>query len=58
MGFCRKAKGVRFKKSTFGVQKVHLLVVPHLPKINPGYGPACDIAADMRITLYSEEKAD
>ena len=39
-GFCRRVKGVRFKKSTFWVQKVHFLGVPHPPKIDPGYGPA------------------
>ena len=29
---------MRFKKTTSWVQKVHFLEVPHLPKINPGYG--------------------
>ena len=26
--------------STFWIQKFHIFKVPHLPKINPGYGPA------------------
>ena len=30
---------MRFKKSTFWVQKVHFWGVPHLPKMDPGYGP-------------------
>ena len=32
-------KGVRFKKSTFWVQKVHFWGIPHLPKVDPGYRP-------------------
>ena len=32
--------GWRFKNSTFWVRKVHFCEVPHLPKIDPGYGPA------------------
>ena len=36
-------RGVRFKKSTFGVQKVHFWGVPHPPKIDPGYGPVYDL---------------
>ena len=39
-GFCRRVKGVRFKKSSLWVQKVHFFGVPHPPKIDPGYGPA------------------
>ena len=31
-GFCRRAKGVKFKKSTFWVQKVHFSGVVHAPK--------------------------
>ena len=38
--FCIRIKGVRFKKSTFWVQKVHILGIPHLSKIDPGDGPA------------------
>ena len=38
-GFCRRVKGVRFKKVHFWVQKVHFFGILHLPKINPGYGP-------------------
>ena len=30
---------MRSKKSTFRVQQVHFLGAPHLPKIDPGYGP-------------------
>ena len=43
MGFCQRVNSrvVRFKKSTFWVHKVHILGVLHLPKIDPGYGPAC-----------------
>ena len=36
--FCRRVKGVRYKKSTFGVQKVLSFWVPH-PKIDPGCRP-------------------
>ena len=51
---------VRFKKSTFGVQKVHFWGVPHHPKIDSAYGRACRIvinidnwtAQNMRIMIY------
>ena len=35
--FVEGLKGVRFKNSTFWVQKVHFYTAP--PEINPGYGP-------------------
>ena len=35
--FVGGVKGVRFKKSTLGVWKVHFCGVPHRPKIDPGY---------------------
>ena len=39
-GFCRRlSEGVRFKKSTFWVQKVHFWEVSHLSRFDPGYGP-------------------
>ena len=41
LGFWWRVKGVRFKKSTFWVQKVHFFGVPHPSKIDPGYGPGC-----------------
>ena len=34
---------MRFKKSTFWVQKVHFLGGPAPPKNDPGYGPETDI---------------
>ena len=37
-GFCRKFKGVRFKKSTFWVQKVNIVGVQHLSIFDPGCG--------------------
>ena len=30
---------MRFKKSTFWVQKVHIFGIPYFPNIDPGYGP-------------------
>ena len=57
--FCRRVIGVRFKKSTIWVQKVHFLGVPHLLRIDPGYGPALKQASFTRkilknkVTLYS-----
>ena len=30
---CKRIKGVRFKKSTLGIQKVHIFGVPHPPKL-------------------------
>ena len=33
-GVCKRVKGVRFKKYTFWVQKVHILGVPHPPPPN------------------------
>ena len=42
MGFFVEGEGlmgVRFKKSTFWIQKVYFRGIPHLLKINPGYGP-------------------
>ena len=44
-----KVKGVRFKKSIFGVYKVHVLGVPHLPKINPGYGSGSFVCPSVRL---------
>ena len=38
--FCKRVKGVRFKKSTFWVQKGPHFGGPTPPKIDPGYGPA------------------
>ena len=42
-GFCRRVRGVRFKKVHFLGPKGPLLGVPHPPKIDPGYGPAGNI---------------
>ena len=42
-GFVGGLREVRFKKSTFGVQKVLFWGVLHLPQIDPGYGPAVDV---------------
>ena len=39
-------RGVRLRKSTFAVQKVHFCGVLHLPKIDPGYGSAHGIGDD------------
>ena len=39
-GFCRRVKGGEGQKVHFLGPKGPLLGVPHLPKINPGYGPA------------------
>ena len=41
---------MRFKKSTFWVQKVHFLGVLHPPKIDPGYGPE-DCAFNIALEL-------
>ena len=58
-GFCRRVKGVKSKKSTFRVQKVHLLGVSHLPTINPGYGPAYHhstcLSCEPKMIVYSHK---
>ena len=41
-GFCRRVKGVWFKKSTFWVQKVQSTFGVLHPHIDPGYKPGCD----------------
>ena len=44
LGFYWRVKaGVRFKKSTFWVQKVHFVALqpPPPPKVDSGYGPDC-----------------
>ena len=43
LGVCKRVKGVRFKKSTFWVKKLHILGVLHPLKIDPGYQPVHDI---------------
>ena len=51
--FCRRVKGggVRFKKSTFGVQKVHFWGVP--PSILATVGPDYIIVSLRFVTLYA-----
>ena len=45
---------MRFKKSTFWVQKVHILGVLHTPQINPGYGPGILLYTSLSQKYHSE----
>ena len=40
MGFCRRVEGGEVQKVHFLGPKGPLLGVPHLPRFDPGYGPA------------------
>ena len=44
--FCMRGE---VQKSTSGVQKVHILGIPHLPNIDPGYRPDRSAAGSQQI---------
>ena len=50
-------RGVRFKKSIWGVQKVHFWGVPHRLRFDPGYGPTLNYDAIVNQLLILQNQS-